>query len=123
MESHEIRLRGGWELQPAGAGGEASSRLALPVRAGSLPAGRLRLTRRFNRPPRVVGEPAILRLSECPGIHSVALNGRPIGPVSPDQSESELRLESLQPRNEVVIEAEPPRNVAEWGHISLIFLS
>lgn len=121
METHEIRLRGSWECQPAGAPGERSTRLSLPSRADSFPAGRLRLTRWFNRPPRAPDEPAILRLAVCPGIHSVTLNGRPIGLTSPDRAESELSLGPLEPRNELAIEAEPPRVADEWGRISLVF--
>jgi hypothetical protein len=64
-----------------------------------------------------------LRLSRCPGIHSAALNGRPIGPTWPDESEFDLTLPRLAPRNELVIEAEPPRTEAEWGEVSLTFAS
>lgn len=118
---HTIRLRGGWELLAAGGADGGSTRLTLPALADCLPPGRLRLTRRFNSPPRVVDAAVVLRLSRCPGIHSVALNGRPIGPTSPDRSEFELNLEQLAPRNRLIIEAEPPREHAEWGVVSLIF--
>jgi hypothetical protein len=64
-----------------------------------------------------------LRLSRCPGIQSITINGRPISPTSPDRSEFGLSLPRLSPRNELVIEAEPPRSDVEWGAISLDFVS
>jgi hypothetical protein len=63
----------------------------------------------------------VLRLSRCSGIRSVTLNGHPAGPTSPERSEFDLSLGHLAPRNELVIEAEPPREEAEWGDVSLIF--
>jgi hypothetical protein len=123
LATHEIRLRGGWECRPAGAPGRGPMRLTVPAPADSLPAGRLRLTRWFNRPPRAAGEPATLRLSACPGIHAVTHNGRPIGPISPDRADSDLPLGPLEPRNELAIEADPPLIADQWGLASLIFVS
>jgi hypothetical protein len=121
VETHVIRLRGGWECASVESLGTGSIPLTLPARAESLPPGRLRLTRRFNRPPRVASAPVVLRLSRSRGIHSLAFNGRPIGPTSPDRSEFDLDLGDLAQRNELAIEAEPPREDTEWGLVSLIF--
>lgn len=121
MEPHEIRLRGGWECTPADDRASEPARLALPARGSLLPAGRLRLARRFSRPPRVAEARVTLRFSRCPGIHSATINGRPIGPTSPGLSEFDLDLGILEPRNRLAIEAEPPRNDDEWGAISLVF--
>lgn len=123
MDTHVIRLRGGWECEALESPGNGPVRLSLPVRVGALPTGRLRLIRRFNRPPRDVDSTVVLRLSRCIGIHSIVYNGQPVGPISPDHSEFELRLGHLAPRNELMIEAEPPRGDAEWGVISLTFAS
>lgn len=97
------------------------ARLTLPARPDSLPAGQFRLVRRFNRPPLVECGPVVLRVSQAPGIHSVLLNGRPIGPISPERPDFDLELGSLAPRNELVIEADPPGRGPEWGVVSLIF--
>ncbi len=123
MDIHVIKLRGGWECDAPGGPGITSARRSLPVRAETLPAGRLRLTRRFNRPPREPGSTVLLRLSRCPGIHSLTYNGRPLHPISPDRSDFELGLGQLAASNELVIEAEPPRGEVEWGLISLVFTS
>jgi hypothetical protein len=121
LDIHEIRLRGGWECAPAVEVGPAPSRLTLPIRADSLPAGRLRLTRRFNCPPRIAHDPVALRLQQVPGIEAVLLNGLPVGPISPGRSEFDLELGPLAPRNELVILAKPSGIGADWGVISLVF--
>lgn len=121
MEAHEIRLRGGWEFLPAGGPCEDTRRLTLPARPDCLPPGRLRLTRRFQRPPRVPGSTVRLRFSDSLGIHSVKLNGQAVGPPSPGMADFELELGPLAPANVLAIEAEPPRDVAEWGAVSLVF--
>jgi hypothetical protein len=121
VDCHEIRLRGGWECAPADGPSPGPTRLTLPVRADSLPTGRLRLTRRFNRPPRVECDSVILRLFQTPGIRSVRFNGLPAGPISPGCSELDLELRPLTARNELVLEAEPPFVGVDWGVISLLF--
>jgi hypothetical protein len=55
------------------------------------------------------------------GVRLVLLNGRLVGPILAEQSEHELALGDLAPRNELVIEAEPPDGDAEWGIVSLVF--
>jgi hypothetical protein len=121
LDIHEIRLRGGWECAPANDLGSVATRLTLPVRADALPAGRLRLIRRFNRPPRIADEPVGLRLRQVPGIESVLFNGLPVGPISPDRAEFDLALGPLAPRNELLILAQPPGLADSWGVISLVF--
>ena len=121
MGTHEIRLRGGWECAVPGDSESVSARLALPVRVDDLPAGRVRLTRWFHRPPRLGGGPVVLRLRRAPGIRSIVLNGRTIGPISPGLPDWEVELGMLARRNELVIEAEPAGRIPVWGEISLIF--
>ena len=121
MEAHEIRLRGGWECASSGDLATAPTGLTLPVRWDPAAAGRWRLTRRFNRPPRVADAAVVLRLLKAPGVVSVSLNGRPIGPISPACAEHDLVLGVLAPRNELGLEVEPPADGAEWGVISLLF--
>jgi hypothetical protein len=121
MDIHEIRLHGGWECARADGPSSVGTRLTLPIRADSLPAGRLRLTRRFNRPPRIASGPVGLRLREVPGIEAVLINGLPVGPISPERAEFDLALGPLAPRNDLVILAQPPDSAAIWGVISLIF--
>jgi hypothetical protein len=77
--------------------------------------------RRFNRPPGIEDEPVHLRLRQVPGIRSVEFNGRPLGPISPKRTEFDLPLGPLEPRNELVIAAEPPGTEVDWGVISLVF--
>ena len=110
---HEVRLRGGWVC--------GAARLTLPAGPDVLPRGRLRLTRRFQRPPRIEEEPAALRLRGVPGIRSITLNGRPLGPISPDRDEYDWPLGVLQPTNELVIEADPAAGEAAWGRVTLVF--
>lgn len=95
--------------------------MTLPIRSDSLPAGRLRLTRRFNRPPRAPSASVVLRFAQTPGISSVTLNGLPIGTPSPGCSEFDLSLGPLEPTNELSIEVEVPRGEGEWGIVSLAF--
>jgi hypothetical protein len=121
LDVHEVRLRGGWECAPVDATDRTPSRLTLPIRADSLPAGRLRLIRRFNRPPRMPDDPVELRLRQVPGIESIRLNGLALGPISPECSEFDLAPGPLMPRNELAITAKPPRVEVDWGVISLIF--
>jgi hypothetical protein len=118
---HEIRLRAGWECVADDDSTSRPTRLTLPAPMGSRPAGRLRLTRWFNRPPRVEVGPVVLRLSQSPGIRSIVFNGQPAGPIPPDRPDLEVEVGLLAARNELTIEAEPPADAAEWGRISLVF--
>jgi hypothetical protein len=101
--------------------GRVSIRLTLPAPLHDLPAGRLRLIRRFQRPPRITDEPAGLRLRHVPGIRSITFNGRPLGPISPHRSEYAWPLGILEPSNELVIVVEPAAAGDTWGLVSLFF--
>jgi hypothetical protein len=118
---HEVRLGGGWVCVAADASARASARLTLPAGPDAMPAGRLRLTRRFQRPPRSPDEPAALRLRRVPGILSITINGRPLGPISPDRDEYDWPLGVLEPGNELAIVAEPVAGPEGWGEVTLVF--
>lgn len=120
VETHEIRLRGGWECGGADGLGP-KTRVSLPIELGTLPMGRLRLIRRFQRPPRVADEPVELRLRQVAGLESVQFNGRPIGPISPERAAYALELGPLDARNELVMVMERPGADGDWGLISLVF--
>jgi hypothetical protein len=121
LDTHEIHLRRGWEYAGSNDPLNARARLNLPTRWNSPAAGRLRLYRRFQRPPRMPDTTGVLRVRQSPGILAIFLNGRPIGPVSPEHAEHEIPLGVLDPRNELVLDVEPPTDGSEWGSISLIF--
>jgi hypothetical protein len=127
VAEHRIRLRGGWEWFPADSPGAAASRLTLPISWESDRPRRLRLTRRFNRPPLDAESRMVLLLEQVPGITSLALNGHAVARVSPGESHYEIPLGSLPERNELVLEVEIPRSAApagcptpEWGAIALV---
>ena len=121
MDPHEIQLRRGWEYAGSSDRLMAPTRLTLPTRWSATAAGRLRLYRRFQRPPRISYTRVVLRLLQSPGIHAIFFNGQPIGPVSSEHAEHEISLGLLDPRNELVLDVEPPSDGSEWGTISLIF--
>lgn len=123
VEAHEIHLRGGWELDPPDGTPTDPARLTLPTRWVSDAPVRLRLTRRFQRPPGSPDSRVLLRISRSPGIRSIHMNGRPLGPFSLDLTGHETGLGPLAPRNELVLEIDPPRDGSEWGFISLVFLA
>ncbi len=123
MQTHEIRLRGGWACQSWGAPSAAPVRLTLPTRWSDSPRGRLRLSRRFQRPPLAPDEPAALRVQQSPGIRSITLNGRPVRTLPAGMDGFQVSLGGLEPRNELVLEVDPPADPADWGFISLVFTS
>jgi hypothetical protein len=122
VETHEIHLRGGWEWAASDGPPTGPARLTLPTRWEPAAAGRLSLTRRFQRPPRSPDSRVVLRISRAPGIRSIHINGQPLGPLSPDLPGHEIVLDILAPRNELVLEIDPPRDGSDWGFISLVFL-
>jgi hypothetical protein len=131
VPDHRIRLRGGWESCPVGAPAE-SERLTLPTNWGSVPSGRLRLTRRFGSPPLGPGRHVLLLILEkVPGIHSIRLNEREIPHVSPESSRYEIPLDDLPARNVLILEVDPPiaqgptdartpAGSSGWGCIALV---
>jgi hypothetical protein len=121
VETHEIHLRGGWEWAAAEGPPTGPARLTLPTRWARAASGRLRLTRRFQRPPRSPDNQVVLRLGRAPGIRAICINGQPLGPISPDLPGHEIMLGILAPRNELVLEIDPPRDGSDWGFISLVF--
>jgi hypothetical protein len=121
LDGHEIRLRGGWDCFVVDDASARPTRLTLPARMDVRPDIRMRLTRRFNRPPRVESRPVVLRLLKSPGIRSIQFNGRPVGPISFGDPDVEVVLGVLSDRNEITIEVEPPPGASEWGMISLVF--
>ena len=122
VETHEIHLRRGWEWAASEGPETGPVRMTLPTRWDPAVAGLLRLTRRFQRPPRIPDSQVILRIGEAPGIRSIRINGQPLGPISPDLPGHEILLGNLAPRNELVLEIDPPRDGSDWGFISLLFL-
>ena len=71
MAEHRIRLRGGWECRAADSPESAAERLILPVRWSPRRPRRLRLTRRFGRPPLDdQGNILVLQAGPGPGIRS-----------------------------------------------------
>jgi hypothetical protein len=137
MTEHRIRLRGGWDVRALdGIPGELS-RLTLPIRWDFERPRRLRLTRRFQRPPLPVltlrgshpaGQPElVLVLEDVPGIVSLELNGESPVHVGRERTCYEIPLGQLPQRNRLDLEIETPcaqdrtgGDVPEWGSIALV---
>ena len=137
MSEHRIRLRGGWEARAIDAMPWAVNRLTLPIRWDVDLPRRLRLTRRFQRPPledpslpgsRQAGQPDLrLLLEQVPGLIALELNGESPVCVWPEQTRYEIPLSRLPQRNQLVLEVETPRRddrpggeAPEWGCIALV---
>jgi hypothetical protein len=127
MSEHRIRLRGGWEARALDGLPPVVERLTLPVRWEFDRPRRLRLSRRFQRPPLAEPSQLVLLLEQVPGIVWLELNGEtPVG-VSPEQTRYEVPLDRLAERNQLVLEVETPRwsdrasgDAPEWGWIALV---
>jgi hypothetical protein len=105
-------------------------RLTLPTIWSEGEAPRLRLTRRFGRPPFDRGCTALsLRLERVPGILSLELNGRRVVSPSPDTSSYRIELDDLPARNVLLIEVERLGHgggacpESDWGEIALVISS
>jgi hypothetical protein len=137
MTEHRIRLRGGWEVRALDERPGEVKRLTLPIRWDFERPRRLRLTRRFQRPPlqalsplgsRPAGHPElVLVLEDVPGIVSLELNGESTVYVSPEQTCYQVPLGRLPQRNQLELEIETPcandrtgGDVREWGSIALV---
>jgi hypothetical protein len=140
MSEHRIRLRGGWEARALDAMPWAANRLTLPIRWDLDRPRRLRLARRFQRPPlegpshrgsRRAGQPDLrLLLEHVPGLIALELNGESPVCVSPEQTRYEVPLGRLPQRSQLVLEVETPRRddraggeAPEWGSIALVIRS
>jgi len=125
---HRIRLRGGWGCCAAGLPETDEHRVTLPMRWSPDGLGRMRLTRRFGRPPFDPDrELLILRLDQVAGIRSMLLNGQPVAGVAPERSFYELQINHSRDRNLLVLEVERPLPgmesagaSAEWGIVALV---
>ena len=130
MNDHRIRLRGGWECQSAGPGQEGD-RITLPIRWGTNQRGRVRLSRRFGRPPiDPTRQLLLLELDRARGIQSLLLNGKALTAISPQKSYYLIPLAEIEERNLLALEVETGEaandgNHAEqdWGHFALVIRS
>jgi hypothetical protein len=123
MSDHQIKFRGGWEVDFGD--GKVATRLTLPTSWPTGLHGSIRLVRRFGRPPvREIGETYRIELLCVPGLISVKLNGRELmddamatNPIFPlpepllDRNILELELD-LAAANRI-------SPAEEWGAISL----
>jgi hypothetical protein len=130
LAEHFIRLRGGWECCAMDAPNQVARRLTLPTVWSEGEAPRLRLTRRFGRPPLDRGCQALsLRLERVPGILSLELNGRSVVSLSPETSSYRIELDDLPARNVLLIEFERHGRCrgstpeSDWGEIALVISS
>jgi hypothetical protein len=128
MSEHRIRLRGGWECREVGPTASKVERIELPLHLSADVAGRLRLTRRFGRPPLEPGrQRLILEMDQVAGTRSITLNGEPIAAVSPETAQYAIELTKLAERNVLVLEIDTPSPGASpagsgehWGVIALV---
>jgi hypothetical protein len=127
VTEHHIRLRGGWECVPCGGPAIARNRLTLPTRWLAREPCRLRLIRRFHRPPAGAVSRIFLRLENVPGIHSLMINGQTLAGISPDLARYDIPLDELTDRNVLEIEIETPAPGASsdghepaWGEVALV---
>lgn len=131
MPEHLIRLRKGWESIDLDATDPLPERITLPLSCGWGSPRRLRLTRRFGRPPL---DPRIeslwLRLDCVPGLDSLRLNDRDMTFGPGVEGPIEIPLAELPDRNELVLEISgatvpsmEPGAIATWGEIALLIRS
>jgi hypothetical protein len=130
VNDHRIRLRGGWECQSAGPAQEGD-RITLPVRWGASHPARLRLSRRFGRPPiDTTRQLLLLELDRARGIQSLLLNGKALTAISPQKSYYLIPLAEIEERNLLAIEVETGEAAndstdaeQDWGHFALVIRS
>ena len=116
MPEHVIRLRGGWErVDPLGRA--EGPRVTLPL---PRPGGPVRLARSFQAPRVDPAREAVwLRVADAPGLRSVRLNGRDLGPADGLEAARAYRLPAdLPARNRLELAAEPASD--GWGSIALV---
>lgn len=131
VNEHRIRLRAGWESLPEGCSDPAQERIDLPIRWGPGRPRRLRLTRRFGRPPLDARKEGLfLELDRVPGMQSLVLNGKSLAAVTGTRAYYLIPLAEIEARNvlEIEIETGEPGGEAagqdlDWGHIALVIRS
>jgi hypothetical protein len=123
VPDHRIRLRGGWELIDVDEPGSAPARVTLPLVSGLPRGGRVRLIRKFGRPPvDDRAESVWLSLDHVTGLRAASLNGRPLAIELPLEGRIEIPVD-LPERNELVLEADLPggsRAWPPWGEVALL---
>ncbi|AMV36947.1 hypothetical protein [Planctomyces sp. SH-PL62] len=130
MSEHPIRLRAAWEGSDPEDPSSPPFRVSLPAdwRAFPWPSGRpprrIRLSRRFGRPPG--SGPAAPRarfvLDAAHGVRSIAFNGEPLRWREPSPGCLRAELPELAARNEIVVEIElPPAPASAWGEAAIVF--
>ncbi len=128
MAEHRIRLRGAWECRPGSCSTEPPERINLPIRWDPRNPRRLRLSRRFGRPPADFRrEHLLLELDQARGIHSLCLNGTTLPAISPAKSYYLIPLPEIEERNILVLEIETGEawqgvgeRDSDWGHIAIL---
>ena len=128
---HRIRLRGPWLLELVAAP-DSPRTVRLPLPWGELiecGAGRLRLSRRFNRPTNLgPGDRVSVVVGELPNEALVSLNGTTLEqhPGHTNQ-DSVFDISHLEPSNLLTVEFDvsttsPARDDA-WGEVALLISS
>jgi hypothetical protein len=131
VPEHLIRLRGGWESIDLDDSDPCPKRITLPVPRGSGQSRRLRLARRFGRPPLDARTESLwLRLDRVAGLRSLMLNGSDIPVRLSSEGSIELPLAELPDRNELVLEVtlpaaapQEPGGPTAWGDVALLIRS
>ncbi|QEH36344.1 hypothetical protein OJF2_49050 [Aquisphaera giovannonii] len=130
MAEHRIRLRGGWDCIDPASGADVPVRLALPAPRDAFPARRVRLVRRFGRPPKETleaGGPAFLRLDRVPGLVGLSFNGAALDVGEGRGGSAEVPLPRLEERNvlelTVELDAEEAEDAGSWGEVALVLPS
>jgi hypothetical protein len=128
MPEHVIRLRGAWEWTDLDDSDPRPMRIALPTYFDFTTARRVRLSRRFGRPPmKDPAEELWLRLERVTGLDSMTINGATIALQASLPDPLEIALRELMERNLLVLEVSLPSRESptsqfdsRWGEIALI---
>jgi hypothetical protein len=130
VTEHRIRLRGAWDCQNCSCPSEPAERITLPIRWDPGNPRRLRLSRRFGRPPPDSSRECFLELEEALGIHSLCLNGTTLAVVSPAKSYYLIPLPEIEQRNILVLEIDTgqacqgaPESDPDWGYVAILVRS
>jgi hypothetical protein len=131
VSDHRIRLRGGWACQSASTAPDAPEWITLPIDWGPGNPRRLRLSRRFGRPPiDPARQSVLLELDHARGVQSLLLNGKTLAAISTAKSYYLIPLPEIEERNTLVLEVETarwsdaPADLGPgWGQIALLIRS